>query len=305
MLQHDRGGNTEAIGNALRIATTGDIDSLSARYLLADRQLPMRVRLSDGARSDLDVLRGLRLPTLSGENTVPLAAVADITYAEGESRIERYDRQRRIPLDANLVSGSLGQALNAIEALPSFSALPPGVLRINYGESEYMDEMFSNFTIAMSAGILAIFAILVLLFRDFLQPLTILCTLPLSLIGAIPALWLIGAALDLPAIIGMLMLMGIVTKNAILLVDFTLNDMKNGLDRQTALMAAGAARARPIVMTTVATVAGMIPAAIGFGADSGFRIPMAVTVIGGLATSTLLSLICVPVGSAYLDDLRR
>ncbi|AHK22015.1 efflux RND transporter permease subunit [Yersinia similis] len=297
--------NTEAIGNALRIATTGDIDSLSARYLLADRQLPMRVRLSDEARSDLDVLRGLRLPTLSGENTVPLAAVADITYAEGESRIERYDRQRRIPLDANLVSGSLGQALNAIEALPSFSALPPGVLRINYGESEYMDEMFSNFTIAMSAGILAIFAILVLLFRDFLQPLTILCTLPLSLIGAIPALWLIGAALDLPAIIGMLMLMGIVTKNAILLVDFTLNDMKNGLDRQTALMAAGAARARPIVMTTVATVAGMIPAAIGFGADSGFRIPMAVTVIGGLATSTLLSLICVPVGSAYLDDLRR
>ncbi|CNB47050.1 efflux RND transporter permease subunit [Yersinia similis] len=297
--------NTEAIGNALRIATTGDIDSLSARYLLADRQLPMRVRLSDEARSDLDVLRGLRLPTLSGENTVPLAAVADITYAEGESRIERYDRQRRIPLDANLVSGSLGQALNAIEALPSFSALPPGVLRINYGESEYMDEMFSNFTIAMSAGILAIFAILVLLFRDFLQPLTILCTLPLSLIGAIPALWLIGAALDLPAIIGMLMLMGIVTKNAILLVDFTLNDMKNGLDRQTALMAAGAARARPIVMTTVATVAGMIPAAIGFGADSGFRIPMAVTVIGGLATSTLLSLICVPVGSAYLDDLHR
>lgn len=297
--------NTEAIGNALRIATTGDIDSLSARYLLADRQLPMRVRLSDEARSDLDVLRGLRLPTLSGENTVPLAAVADITYAEGESRIERYDRQRRIPLDANLVSGSLGQALNAIEALPSFSALPPGVLRINYGESEYMDEMFSNFTIAMSAGILAIFAILVLLFRDFLQPLTILCTLPLSLIGAIPALWLIGAALDLPAIIGMLMLMGIATKNAILLVDFTLNDMKNGLDRQTALMAAGAARARPIVMTTVAMVAGMIPAAIGFGADSGFRIPMAVTVIGGLATSTLLSLICVPVGSAYLDDLRR
>ncbi len=233
------------------------------------------------------------------------AAVADIQYAEGESRIERCNRQRRITVDANLSSGSLGQALDAILALPTFSELPAGVQRIDYGESEYMEEMFGSFAVAMSAGILAMFAILVLLFRDFLQPLTILCTLPLSLIGAIPALWLIGASLDLPAIIGMLMLMGIVTKNAILLVDFTINGMKEGLTRHGALMTAGAARARPIVMTTVAMVAGMIPAAIGFGADSGFRIPMAVTVIGGLATSTLLSLICVPVGFAYLDDLRR
>lgn len=299
------GVNTDAIGNALRIATTGEIDAQSARYFLADRQLPMRVRLSDSARSDLNALRALRLPTLSGDNTVPLAAVADIQYAEGESRIERYNRQRRITVDANLSSGSLGQALDAILALPTFSELPAGVQRIDYGESEYMEEMFGSFAVAMSAGILAMFAILVLLFRDFLQPLTILCTLPLSLIGAIPALWLIGASLDLPAIIGMLMLMGIVTKNAILLVDFTINGMKEGLTRHGALMNAGATRARPIVMTTVAMVAGMVPAAIGFGADSGFRIPMAVTVIGGLATSTLLSLVCVPVGFSYLDDLRR
>ncbi|OAD84188.1 ABC transporter permease [Comamonas thiooxydans] len=299
------GVSTEAIGNALRIATTGEIDAQSARYLLDGRQLPMRVRLSDSARADLDTLRGLRVPTLSGESTVPLSAVADLQYAEGQSRIERYDRQRRITVDANLASGSLGQALDAILALPTFSELPAGVQRIDYGESEYMEEMFGSFAVAMAAGILAMFAILVLLFRDFLQPLTILATLPLSLIGAIPALWLINAALDLPAIIGMLMLMGIVTKNAILLLDFTITGMQKGLDRHAALMAAGAARARPIVMTTVAMVAGMVPAAIGFGADSGFRIPMAVTVIGGLMTATLLSLVCVPVGFAYLDDLRR
>ncbi|EHP40580.1 AcrB protein [Cupriavidus basilensis OR16] len=299
------GVSTDAIGNAMRIATTGEIDALSARYLLADRQLPMRVRLGDTARTDLDALRALRLPTLSGETTVPLSAVADIGYGEGETRIERYDRQRRITVDANRASGSLGRALDAILALPTFSALPDGVQRIDYGESEYMDEMFGSFAVAMSAGILAMLAILVLLFRDFLQPLTILCTLPLSLIGAVPALWVIGAALDLPAIIGMLMLMGIVTKNAILLVDFAINGMKEGQDRHTALVASGAARARPIVMTTVAMVAGMIPAAIGVGADSGFRIPMAVTVIGGLAASTLLSLVFVPVGFSYLDDLRR
>ncbi|RQB77324.1 efflux RND transporter permease subunit [Pseudomonas aeruginosa] len=299
------GVNTDSIGNALRIATTGEIDAQSAQYLLADRLLPMRVRLGDSVRADLDVLRGLRLPTLSGEGSVPLAAVADIEYAEGESRIERYDRQRSVTLDANLASGSLGEALDEILALPTFGALPPGVQHINHGDSEYMEEMFDSFAVAMGAGILAMFAILILLFRDFLQPLTILCTLPLSLIGAIPALWLIGAAIDLPAIIGMLMLMGIVTKNAILLVDFTQNGMLSGLDRQSALMAAGAARARPIMMTTVAMVAGMLPAAIGFGADSGFRIPMAVAVIGGLATSTLLSLVCVPVGFSCLDDLHH
>lgn len=299
------GVNTDAIGNTLRIATTGEIDAQSARYLLADRQLPMRVRLSDNDRADLHTLRALRLPTLSGERTVPLAAVAEIEYTEGESRIERYDRQRCITVDANLASGSLGQALDTILALPTFSALPAGVQRIDYGESEYMAEMFDSFAMAMAVGILAMFAILVLLFRDFLQPLTILCTLPLSLIGAIPALWLIDAAFDLPTIIGMLMLTGIVTKNAILLIDFTLDGMKNGLDRRAALMAAGAARARPIMMTTVAMVAGMMPAAIGIGADPGFRMSMAVTVIGGLMTSTLLSLVCVPVGFAYLDDLRH
>ncbi|MDW3683288.1 efflux RND transporter permease subunit [Cupriavidus sp. CV2] len=298
------GVSTEAIGNTLRVATTGEIDAQSARYHLADRQVPMRVRLADIERADLDVLGALPITTIGQDTTVPLAAVADIGFGEGDTRIERHDRQRRITVDANLVTGSLGQALDAIQALPAMQALPGGVRHVNYGESEYMGEMFASFSVAVAAGILAMFAILVLLFRDFLQPLTILVTLPLSLIGAIPALWLIGAALDLPAIIGILMLMGIVTKNAILLVDFTLNGMHGGLGRHAALMAAGATRARPIVMTTVAMVGGMIPAAIGFGADAGFRIPMAVTVIGGLIVSTALSLICVPVVFSYLDQLR-
>ncbi|WP_127959672.1 efflux RND transporter permease subunit [Serratia microhaemolytica] len=296
---------TETIGNTLRIATSGETDANSARYLLANRQLPVRVRLNDSDRSNIDILNTLPLRTLSGQYTVPLAAVADIQYGEGESRIERYDKQRRVTIDANLAFGSLGQALTSIQALPAFRNLPASVRHIEYGDAEFMQEMFGNFGIAMAAGVLAMFAILILLFHDVMQPLNILLTLPLSLIGAVPALWLVGAAFDMPVIIGMLMLMGIVTKNAILLVDFIIEAQRTGASRYDAIISAATVRARPIIMTTVAMVAGMLPAAIGFGADAGFRTPMAVTVIGGLIASTLLSLVCIPVGFTYLDDLRH
>ena len=298
------GVSSADIAETVRIASNGEVDAESAVFQSGDKSLPLRVSLNREEASQLASLRALRVQTLAGDSTVALAAVTDIRFAEGESRIDRFDRQRRVALEANLASGSLGEALSAIYALPVMQALPAGVVRIDYGEAEYMDEMFANFSMAMAAGILAMLAILILLFRDFLQPITILSTLPLSLIGAIPALWLIGAALDLPAIIGILMLMGIVTKNAILLLDFTLDGMAQGQTRQQALLAACETRARPIIMTTVAMIAGMLPAVIGIGADAGFRVPMAATVIGGLLTSTLLSLLCVPVIFSYLDDLR-
>lgn len=298
------GVSTSAIGDILRIATTGEQKSLSAHYNLQERQIPLRVRLAEHDSADLDLLRSLRVSSIRREGGVPLSAVADISYGEGQTRIDRYDRQRRISVEANLQSASLGQALDAVQALPALQHLPAGVQQVQYGDAEYMAEMFDNFSLTMAASILTMYAILVLLFRDFLQPFTILFTLPLSLVGAIAALWLIGAALDLPAIIGLLMLMGIVTKNAILLVDFTLEGRRNGMTTHDALIHAGMMRARPIVMTTVAMVAGMAPAALGFGADSGFRIPMATAVIGGLVTSTLLSLVCVPVVFARIDNLR-
>ena len=295
------GVSTSAIGDVLRMATTGEQDSMSAHYNVQERQIPLRVRLSEKDRANLDVLGSLRVPSLTHEGGVPLAAVADMRYSEGQARIDRHDRMRRISVEANLQSASLGQALDAIAQLPALQHLPAGVEQVKYGDAEYMDEMFENFSLTMVASILTMYTILVMLFRSFLQPFTILFTLPLSLVGAIAALWLIGAALDLPAIIGLLMLMGIVAKNAILLVDFTLEGVREGMPLHDALRHAGVMRARPIVMTTFAMVAGMVPAALGFGADSGFRIPMATAVIGGLTTSTLLSLVCVPVVFAQLD----
>lgn len=294
-----------AIGTALRIATVGDLDADSARFDFAERQVPVRVALAGSARDDLDTLRRLRVASDDG-GSVPLHALAELRFGEGPSRIERFDRQRRVSVDADLVPGfTLGQALADIDALPALRALPAGVRQVEYGDAEYMAEMFAKFGTAMGFGVLMVFAVLVLLFRDFLQPLTILVALPLSVGGAIGALLLYGAALDLPAVIGILMLMGIVTKNSILLVEFAIEKRRAGLARTPALLQSGAERARPIIMTTLAMAAGMLPAVIGGGADAGFRAPMAVAVIGGLLTSTLLSLVFVPVVFACMDDLRQ
>lgn len=294
-----------AIGETLRIATVGDLDANTARFNFVDRQVPVRVALAESARDDLDTLRRVRVAADDG-STVPLHAVADLRFADGPSRIERFDRQRRVSVDADLVAGTtLGEALAAIDALPALRELPNGVREVEYGDAEYMAEMFDKFSIAMGFGILMVFAVLVLLFRDFLQPVTILIALPLSLGGAIGGLLLYGAALDLPAVIGILMLMGIVTKNSILLVDFVIDKRRHGMPRAQALLQSGAERARPIVMTTIAMAAGMVPAVFASGADAGFRAPMAIAVIGGLVTSTLLSLVFVPVAYSLMDDLRQ
>ncbi|GAA0631622.1 efflux RND transporter permease subunit [Sphingomonas ursincola] len=292
-----------AIGTVARIATVGDIDANSARFNLGDRQVPIRVSLPASERGDLETLRSLRVPTDAGE-TVPLSAVADVRFGDGPARIERFDRQRRVSVDADLAGATLGTALADITALPSMQNLPEGVRQVEYGDAEYMTEMFEKFGLAMAFGILMVFGVLVLLFKDFLQPITILTALPLSIGGAIGGLLLYGAALDLPAVIGILMLMGIVTKNSILLVEFAIEKIREGMSRHDALMQSGSDRARPIIMTTIAMIAGMVPAVLSTGADAGFRAPMAVAVIGGLITSTLLSLIFVPVVFSYMDDLR-
>lgn len=299
------GVSAQGIGTVLRIATVGDIDANSARMNLGDRQVPVRVLLPEAARGDLDTLRQLRVPTASGAS-VALHTVADLGFGAGPARIDRFDRMRRISVDADLAPGvPLGAALQAVNALETLRTLPAGITRATYGDAEYMDEMFTQFGKAMGFGVLMVYAVLVLLFKDFLQPVTILTALPLSLGGALGGLLLWGAALDLPAVIGILMLMGIVTKNSILLVEFAAQKRQEGLDRQQALLRSGAERARPIIMTTIAMAAGMAPALLSSGADAGFRAPMAVAVIGGLLASTALSLVFVPVVYACMDDLRQ
>ncbi|HCW0315797.1 TPA: efflux RND transporter permease subunit [Pseudomonas aeruginosa] len=294
-----------AIGTTLRIATVGDLDANSARFNFADRQVPVRVALQETTRNDLGALGRLRVAAADG-TTVPLHAVANLRYADGDSRIERFDRQRRVSVDADLVPGyTLGEATDAIQALPALQALPEGVRQIEYGDTEYMAEMFDKFGTAMGFGVLMVFVVLVLLFKDFLQPITILTALPLSLGGALGGLLIYGGGLDLPAVIGILMLMGIVTKNSILLVDFVIEKRRHGMARAQALVQSGAERARPIIMTTIAMAAGMVPAVFSSGADSGFRAPMAIAVIGGLLTSTLLSLVFVPVFYSLMDDLNQ
>ncbi|ASV88096.1 acrB/AcrD/AcrF family protein (plasmid) [Ochrobactrum quorumnocens] len=299
------GVSPAAIGTVARIATLGETDSNSAQFNLGERQIPIRVRLEGAVRSNLDTLRSLKVGAASGK-AVPLASVADISFGTAESRVERLDRKRLVQLEANLNNGAtLGSAMAAISVLPAYMDLPAGVSQIEYGDAESMNEMFVNFGLALLTGILMVLAVLVLLFKDFLQPLTILIALPLSIGGAALALLVYGAALDLSSVIGILMLMGIVCKNSILMVDFAIECRREGLDRRSALLKAGITRVRPIIMTTIAMVAGMVPAAIGTGGDAAFRAPMAIAVIGGLIASTALSLIFVPVMFTAMDDLNN
>ena len=296
------GVSVMSLGTVARVATLGETDANSAQFNLGDRLVPIRVRLDRSARGDLDVLRQLPVSTGDGK-TIPLMAVADIHFGAEEGNVERLNGKRLLSVEANLNGVTLGDAMAAIKNLPALKNLPVSVTNVKYGASQEMDEMFRGFALALLAGIAMVVAVLVLLFRNFLQPITILVALPLSLGGTAVALILYGAAIDLSSTIGILMLMGIVCKNSILLVDNAIDNQAEGLDRRTALVKAGATRARPIVMTTIAMVAGMMPAAIGIGADAGFRAPMAVAVIGGLITSTLLSLVVVPVVFTFMDDL--
>ncbi len=298
------GVTVQSISDTIRIATLGDLDQNSAKFSLADRQVPIRVSLLEDSRKSITTLENLPVPTSSG-STVPLKAVADITFGEGPTRVRRYNQSRRLFVDADLKGMELGPAMKAIYDLPTLKHLPQGVQRVDVGDSKYMNELIGNFFIAMGTGILMVFAVLVLLFARVLQPITILFALPLSIGGVVIALLLTGFSASLGVFIGLLMLMGIVAKNSILLVDFAIEEMRAGKDRVTAILEAGHKRARPIVMTTVAMVAGMMPVALGLGGDTAFRQPMAIAVIGGLITSTALTLVIVPAAFTLIDDVER
>jgi multidrug efflux pump subunit AcrB len=299
------GVSVRSISETIRIATLGDLPQNAAKFSLSNRQIPIRVSLVDSARRDLDTLESLPVPTAAG-GAVPLKTVADLSFGQGPSAVRRYNQSRRAFLEANLSPGvELGTATKKIYALPTLMHLPQGVNLVKTGNTEYFQEMIQNFALAMAAGVLMVLAVLVLLFARVFQPITILCALPLSLFGAALALVLTDKPFSLSVVIGLLMLMGIVAKNSILLVDFAIEEMRAGKARLAAILEAGHKRARPIVMTTVAMIAGMLPVAVGWGGDSDFRSPMAIAVIGGLATSTFLTLIVVPAVFTLFDDIER
>ena len=297
--------DSRTLAQVLRVATIGDIDASVAKYSDGDERVPIRVRLPEGARQDLDTIANLRVPTLDGQTT-PLSAVADIQFKAGPGKIVRYDRERRVSVEADLVAGrTLGQALQEVNALPVMRDLPKGVQQAKVGDSEAMSELFGGFMLAIVAGIGLTFSVLVLLFKGFFKPAVILAALPLSLLGAFAALVLFGKTLDLPAMIGLLMLLGLCAKNSILLVEFAIEEERAGMPMTEALRNACRERARPIVMTTVAMAAGMLPTALGIGEGAEFRQPMALAVIGGLITSTALSLVFVPVIYEIVDSIER
>lgn len=298
------GVSTTAIAKTVNIATVGDIDQNLSKFSLGARQIPVRILLNDAARSDMAGLSMLQVPTF--EKPVPLSSVADISFGSGPLQIERTDRTRSETVEAELSGLTVGEAEDLVARMPSIKRLPAGVFYKPAGDSERMQELFDGFKLAVGSAIVLLFVVLALLFNGFVQPVTILTALPLSVGGALGSLLMTQMSISLPVMIGLLMLMGIAAKNSILLVEYAIVARRDGgLDRTQALLDAARKRARPIVMTTIAMSAGMLPIALGMGADAERRAPMAIAVIGGLFSSTLLSLMYVPAFYTVMDDLQR
>ncbi len=297
----DLGVTSAAIADTLRIATVGDYGQNLAKLNLSQRQVPIMVKLRSEARQDLELLSCLTVPGARGP--VMLGNVAHLEIGSGPAEIDRYDRLRNINFDIELNGLPMGDLENMVRALPSMVNRPPGVIQTPVGDAEAMGELFAGFSLAMATGVLCIYIVLVLLFKDFIQPVSILAALVLSIPGAFIGLYLTRTALSMPAMIGLIMLMGIATKNSILLVEYVIMARRDhGMSRWDALLDACMKRARPIVMTTIAMGAGMLPIALGMGTDPSFRAPMAIVVIFGLITSTFLSLLVIPVVFSYVDD---
>ncbi len=300
----DLGITSYDIAETLRIATAGDFDQNLAKLNLSQRQIPIVIKLPLSARQDEALIK--RLIIKGNQGPVMLGSIADVNIESGPSQIDRFNRMRNINLNIELNNQPLGDVTAQVDQLPTMKNLPPSVTRTNIGDAEVMQELFSSFGLAMLTGVLCIYVVLVLLFKDFLQPITILVALPLSLGGAFVLLLLAKSSFSMPSLIGLIMLMGIASKNSILLVDYAIIARnEKGYSRFNALLDACHKRARPIIMTTLAMGAGMLPIALGIGTDPSFRSPMAISVIGGLITSTFLSLLVIPVVYTFIDDINR
>lgn len=300
-LAAELGVTANILASTIRVATLGDTDANLAKFTDGDEQVPIVVRLQEAARRDLTRLQSLRV-SLNDGSSVPLLLVADVTVGSGPSVVTRYDRSNETKVEASLGPDMvLGAATDAIFALPMVKNMPEGTRVQTSGDAEIMADIFSGFAIAMVAGILLVYVTLALLFSSFVTPITILMTLPLAIGGAIFALYIFDLAMSLPVVIGFLMLMGIVTKNAIMLVSFAKDAQMQGISRMEAMIEAGHKRARPILMTSIAMTAGMLPSTFASSLGGEFRAPMAIAVIGGILLSTVLSLVFVPVLYSLVD----
>ena len=301
----DKGVTTQDIATTLRVATVGDYEQRLSKLNLDTRQIPIVVRLPDVAKQNVSQLEGLYVPSaLPPGQGVRVGEVASLNFGTGPAQISRLDRERAISITVQPANGELGDLVQAVKAIPSMQQLPASITIIDQGQAENMAELFSGFVIAMSVGVVCILGVLILLFGRILQPFTILMALPLSIGGAFVGLVITKSSLSMPSMIGFIMLMGIATKNSILLVDYALIAQRRGLARFDAIIDSCRKRARPIIMTTIAMGAGMLPLVFGWGdADPTFRRPMAAAVLGGLVTSTLLSLVVIPVVYTLMDDL--
>jgi multidrug efflux pump subunit AcrB len=303
------GVTTAALSQSIRIATIGDIDQNVAKFSLSDRQIPIRVSLSEDSRKDIATIENMPVPTVNG-GSVPLKVVADIGFGAGPTQIRRYNQIRRVVVGADLSPGLVtSQAMTKINALPIMKAINSGkiqgVQKLEVGDSKFQAEMLQNFVIAVFSGIMLVLAVLVLLYKRIMPPFVNLGSLMLAPLGGALALHIAGQPLSLPVFIGLLMLLGIVAKNSILVIDFALEEMEKGVPKFQAIIDAGHKRAQPIVMTTVAMVAGMVPTALSLSGDGAWRAPMGITVIGGLVLSTALTLIIVPASFSLAIGLER
>jgi len=299
------GVTTAALSQTIRIATLGDINQNSAKFSLSDRQIPIRVMLPEKSRQELSTLANLPVPTTTG-GSVPLSRVADISFGSGPTTIQRQDQKRRVFVGADLAQDVVkGDAMAKINKLPTMENLPQGVSNAPFGQDVWQQEMVKSFITAVIQGVILVFAVLVLLYRRFMSPLVNMSSLMLAPLGGVLFIWASGNALSLPVFIGILMLLGIVGKNSILLIDFALIEIEKGVDKFDAIVEAGRKRAQPIVMTTAAMVAGMIPTAISLSGDGAWRAPMGIVVIGGLIVSTILTLALVPAWFSLASDIEK
>jgi multidrug efflux pump subunit AcrB len=291
-LAAEMGVSAAALSQTIRIATQGEINQNAAKFSLNDRQIPIRVTLDPASRTSLSTIENLPVPTTTG-GTVPLKVIADIGFGSGPSVLRRYNQNRRVAIGADLAPGVV-TAATQIDALPTMKNLPAGVERVSFGDDKLNDELMTNFVTAVVAGVLLVFAVLVLLYKRVLPPFVNMGSLALAPLGGALALHITNNPISMPVLIGLLMLLGIVAKNSILLVDFALEEIGKGVNQMAAILDAGHKRAQPIVMTTVAMVAGMVPIAFSFSGDGSWRAPMGIVVIGGLIVSTILTLLIVP-----------
>jgi multidrug efflux pump subunit AcrB len=302
-LAADMGVTTTALSQTIRIATQGEIDQNSAKFSLSDRQIPIRVSINEESRQSLATIENLPVPTTTG-GSVPLKVVADISFGAGPTQIQRFNQERRVIVGADLAPGVV-EAKSKIDALPFWQNMPAGVKRASQGQDKMQQELVENFTMAVVAGIFLVFAVLVLLYKRIVPPFVNMGSLLLAPLGGAIALHLTGHALSMPVLIGILMLLGIVAKNSILLVDFAIEEMAKGVPKYEAIADAGHKRAQPIVMTTVAMAAGMLPTALALSGDGSWRAPMGIVVIGGLLLSTVLTLVIVPAGFSLADGFEK